>query len=809
MAKENSGESQHKPGPLKQQNKTHKHGRHKTKGMLNSINKGRVSVKMLRKNGSKMAGKLDRRNHAKQLRANKREEVLREKRKIGKLDGPPQVVCLIPLSASCNVDKFLENLYQGNEENEIVTTAKYKMLSCPQMKQWFSFCLLKYGELYEILDAAKAADVIVFLMEANHAPDQFGETCLSCVVAQGIPSCFHVVQGLRDVPPKKQNVVKKSFSKLVEHRFPKEKVYAVDTTDEGSQLLRILAHHHHKTVVYKDVRSHISAYDVVYEPSDTHQDVGTLKVSGYVRNRSLSANQLVHIPGFGNYQLTQIDSCRDPCPGKKVKRKANSMNVDDNDVEEDGRVLQTADPVQQETLVSEVVPNPMDGEQTWPTEEELKDAEATDRRTHTVKKVPKGTSEYQSSWIVENDDSSDNGDVSGSESDDTNKETMDHDITMEMTYGDASDVEGELPEKEDLELEEYETISVNTDTQDSRYDEKYPDDDYSELEKKRAERENELFPDEIDTPLNVPARIRFQKYRGLKSFRTSPWDPKENLPSDYARIFQFENFDRTKRRILKKKDDEGALPGWFVTIHVKDVPKRVAEYFWGSRPLTLFGLLPHEQKISVLHFILKRHPSYTDTIKAKEELIFQCGYKRFSASPIFSQHCPGNKFKMERFLPKEGVVVATVYASITFPPSPTLVFKRDQKTGILKLVATGSLYQVNPDRIVTKKIVLSGLPFKINKKSAVVRHMFFNRDDIAWFKPVELWTKYGRRGHIKEPMGTHGHMKCLFDGLIKAQDTVCMNLYKRIFPKWTFSDGSSNVGAMEEEAMEEEAMDPN
>lgn len=29
-------------------------------------------------------------------------------------------------------------------------------------------------------------------------------------------------------------------------------------------------------------------------------------------------------------------------------------------------------------------------------------------------------------------------------------------------------------------------------------------------------------------------------------------------------------------------------------------------------------------------------------------------------------------------------------------------------------------------------------------------------------------------------------MKCVFDGMIKAQDTVCMNLYKRIFPKWTY-----------------------
>jgi hypothetical protein len=82
---------------------------------------------------------------------------------------------------------------------------------------------------------------------------------------------------------------------------------------------------------------------------------------------------------------------------------------------------------------------------------------------------------------------------------------------------------------------------------------------------------------------------------------------------------------------------------------------------------------------------------------------------------------------MERFLPKEGVVVATVYASITFPPCPTLVFKVEPKSGIPKLVATGSLYQVNPDRIIAKKIVLSGFPFKINKKSAVIRHIFFNR----------------------------------------------------------------------------------
>ncbi|XP_050597892.1 pre-rRNA-processing protein TSR1 homolog [Bombus affinis] len=89
----------------------------------------------------------------------------------------------------------------------------------------------------------------------------------------------------------------------------------------------------------------------------------------------------------------------------------------------------------------------MDAEQTWPTEEEL--AEAKAQRKKIVKRVPKGTHEYQAAWIPDED---------GEELSECSNEMSVDEPKSEADSG---------PDAEDEE--EYETITV-FEVPDERYD---------------------------------------------------------------------------------------------------------------------------------------------------------------------------------------------------------------------------------------------------------------------------------------------------------------------------------------------------
>uniref|UniRef100_A0A2N9HBC3 Bms1-type G domain-containing protein n=1 Tax=Fagus sylvatica TaxID=28930 RepID=A0A2N9HBC3_FAGSY len=741
-------------------------------------------------------GRAARLQHNRMVREQKRAALLKEKRATSGSTSPPHVIVLFGLSASVNVDSLSGDLLSllsndcSGAASSTIASSEYKMRT--------TVLKAPYGDLLSCMEMAKVADLIAFVVSTGssceESPsgyiDSFGSQCLSVFRTLGLPSTVVLIRDLPSELKKRQDPKKICMSKLASE-FPEDcKFYPADTKDELHKFMWLFKEQRLTVPDWRNRRPYIMAQTVDTVVDDENLEKCTLLLTGYLRAHNLSVNQLVHVSGAGDYQLTKIEILKDPFPLNRRKEQ----DLMDSDEVHDVEVIRSLapDPLNQEPLLVENIPDPLAGEQTWPTEAEMAAADNNQNKKRLRKRaLPRGTSDYQAAWIVddtdeENSDSNDEADdamaLDERESDfpnqeDTNNLDLDDDQrSLNLKDSDEeTDMDSMMMDGENLTREQIE----------------------DEIRKiKNAPAEDKEYPDEVDTPLDIPARKRFAKYRGLKSFRTSSWDPKESLPPEYAKIFAFDNFARTKKHVLAKALDmeqgnrDDCIPtSSYVRLHIKEVPNSVAHKLCllvKTAPVIASGLLQHESKMSVLHFRIKKHDSYSAPIKAKEEFVFHVGFRQFVARPIFSSdNINSDNHKMERFLHPGLFSVASIYAPISFPPLPVVILKSAESGAAPSVAAVGSLQSVDPDRIILKRIVLTGYPQRVSKLKAAVRYMFHNPEDVRWFKPVEVSTKGGRRGRIKEPIGTHGAMKCILNGVLQQNDTVCMNLFKRAYPKWS------------------------
>ena len=87
------------------------------------------------------------------------------------------------------------NFYTGQYVwTEVHSRVISRCYSIPRFKQRFSFITPEYGNLYALLDAAKVADTLLLVPSTEHGIDDFGDYCLSCLFAQGLPSSIFVTK---------------------------------------------------------------------------------------------------------------------------------------------------------------------------------------------------------------------------------------------------------------------------------------------------------------------------------------------------------------------------------------------------------------------------------------------------------------------------------------------------------------------------------------------------------------------------------------------------------------------------------------
>ncbi|RPA94819.1 DUF663-domain-containing protein [Choiromyces venosus 120613-1] len=787
----------HHRSTTKQSHKSFK-SRHSTKSSLKTKSKGKVDDldTFTRKSPhQQMMSKMDRRNKNRQIAQNKHKDFIRETKIFDGRKGAPRIVAVVPLCEDGDAQAAIGQLKEVEGDIPEVGAITTSIERFKQKIQW----IVVKRDLFSVLDACKVADFVVLLLSAKQEVDEHGELFLRGIEAQGISNTIPVAQYLETIEPAKRRPdVKKSLLSYISHFFPTlNKIYALESEQESSNIIRTLCTSTPKGIHWRDARSYLLADDVRWSEEEG------LVIGGVVRGKGLKADRLVHIPGYGDFQIEKI------CEHPDSPKCADAMAID---TETSGpKVLDAptasqddlADLAPEEAHMSDIdIPDTISEAPTSMTTTSRKGVllddhhyfdDEVDEPVTTApsrpRKLPKGTSSYQAAWILDDD----------IDSEDSGVEDNDEDMNMTFDYPPIRPEDGEEgfapPAMTEIGTE------FGDDAKSEMFLDPAPEQELQQIAEFRKSRATELaedreFPDEIELHPNVLARERLSRYRGLKSLRTSPWEAEEDRPfqpADWDRLAKITDYKSAKNKLTREALVGGVPAGTKVQIYIRNGPAELANSSStpSGKPLTIFSLLRHEHKQAVVNLSITPSSTLTTPIKSKDQLLIQVGPRRLLASPLYSQSNAAGKnnvTKFERFLIPGRTSIATFVGPLLWGGAPATYFQcptesSPSSSSVWSMVGTGSFLSADQSRIIAKRIVLTGHPYKIHKKLVTVRYMFFNAEDVAWFKALPLFTKRGRSGFIKESLGTHGYFKATFDGRINPQDAVAISLYKRVFPR--------------------------
>jgi pre-rRNA-processing protein TSR1 len=803
-------------GYSREKHKPFKGGKRRNKSA--SEKKGRVETKRGMTSASGASGcisasqnKANRKNAAKVSQRNKRQILLDQARIFSGINGAPKIVTIIPISP-CDGNKLSMDLLNvlsspvaqtADDESFRHVTKNCAFHRSERFRSNFLFTACN-RKLLDILPLVSVSDFLILAINASDVNvDEWARQCLKSICAYGIPNLLPVFVPEHDAPDsasnasssKKHQAAKKEWSEFFKSQYGCTKVHDVSNVGERYELERIISQQQLKPIHWRDSHPYMVSNSVSFQPqegsSNSSEEIGMLVIKGHMRgSKPFSANHDVYVHGYGQFPLLSMKSTLEE--SKIIHRELKSMDVDDSpisttrslslDTDNDSIEINS----RSESFYSQNATTPPNGN-------------IKTKKTKS-KASMHGVSDYQAAWIIESDSEEELS------ADDTrsSKSLTDMDLSDYSEDSAASEWEDDDMEQ-DIEQEADDLIIYKKSIIDSG---------------DKIERDRE-FPDYVDLEdaQELSARVRLQKYRGVTNLRQIIWEDDGFLPSEYENISQFDNFRLSEHRALHGNDQATSdsnhffTPGEYVCLYLGNFPLRLFESLASQAstnshiPLACFGLLLYEDLHTVLQFSMsKSMTTWTEPIRSKESFIAICGYRIYEISPLFSEPISSDskKSSLSKYLrylhfgtgkdTAAQTVLGTAYGHVQFGSPPILLFKTSGNSTFpvneqdIHLAMTGVLRDMNPSHCIIKRAVLAGHPFKIHKKSAVVRFMFFSPDDVKHFKKIPLYTKNGKQGQIISSLGTHGYMKCAFNKQLQQQELVCMSLYRRVFPKWNHKE---------------------
>jgi pre-rRNA-processing protein TSR1 len=254
-----------------------------------------------RKNAhQQVMSKIERRNKAKQHQLKKKKDAETDARIFRGKDAAPRIVAVVPLCVDTSSAAAVRSLLKSLDIEAEVPEYGVCETWVERFKQKIQWIVLR-REMLAVLDGCKVADYVLLTLSANSEVDPFGESLIRAIEAQGVSNTHTLVQHLEKVEPAKARPdVKKSLLSYISHFFPTTlKVHETESAQEAPNLVRSLCSSTPKGVYWRDDRPYLLAEEVRLEGD-------ALVVGGVVRGKGLKADRLVHIQGFGDFQIEKV-----------------------------------------------------------------------------------------------------------------------------------------------------------------------------------------------------------------------------------------------------------------------------------------------------------------------------------------------------------------------------------------------------------------------------------------------------------------------------------------------------------------------
>lgn len=171
----------------------------------------------------------------------------------------------------------------------------------------------------------------------------------------------------------------------------------------------------------------------------------------------------------------------------------------------------------------------------------------------------------------------------------------------------------------------------------------------------------------------------------------------------------------------------------------------------------------------------KRQKWYNALLKSNDPLIVSAGFHKYQTIPYFCKQDQGERLRFVKYTPKFDFCFVVLYGNYVANMTGVITFQNiaeDQRK--FRVSGTGIVVGFSQDYKIKKKLKLVGEPFKIFKKTALVKGMFNSDVEVMKFVGAKIKTVSGIRGQVKKPIkeGPEGSFRAAFEDKIIMSDLV-------------------------------------